>query len=105
MPFTELFGPSNVLTLAPGETKEFLHGDPAQLGGYIVDSDVWTVFVRPDVIGAGVPNSVSLVGTTVREVPQFGVPRLAYTVRNSDPARSVTFRRMSSRVGRIQLQP
>jgi hypothetical protein len=105
MPFTELYGPSNVLTLAPGETKEFLHGDPTQLDGFIPSEDVWTVFVRPNRIGTGVPNSVSLIGTAVAEVPLFGVPRLRYTVRNNDAARSVSFERMSVRVGSIKLQP
>lgn len=105
MPFTELYGPSNLLTLAPGQTKEFLQGDPAQLSGFILEPDVWTVFVRPNLIGTGLPNSVSLIGTRVSEVPQFGVPRIFYTVRNNDPANSVTFRRMSVRVGSIQVQP
>ena len=94
---TELYR-SGEVTLGPGQTKEILHGDPEETGGYIQDEELWTVFVRPTFPGTVPPNSVSLIGTRVAEDPAPGVMRLWYTIRNNDPANTVTFRRMSVRV-------
>jgi hypothetical protein len=91
---------SGLLFLAPGQTREFLQGDPPP-DGAVFDAECWSTFVcTAQYTGVG---TLSLVGIGVQEGPPFNDPtafpvhHLRYTVRNDDQTTGISFRRVSVR--------
>ena len=91
MPVTELYS-TLPLSLSPGQTRDFVQGSR---GAFVNNGECWTVFVCPS---PQLDNSVSLIGTTVR-TDLSATPQLVYTVRNNNLNNSVSFVRISARVG------
>lgn len=81
---------SNPIVLQPGQTREFIMGEPAILGG-----DVFyglSIIPRP-ILG----QSVTLVETHVRMINSAS-PRMHYTVRNDSQTEPALFHRSSVRI-------